>query len=93
MNKLKELLTKDIEKALKISSGNEEKFYNCMYCGSIIAFINDHKGCFEIHGDTTAGKIFVLKMCIKQLSEDLEISTDEIMDFLAGSLKLEDKPF
>lgn len=92
MNKLGDLLLEDMEEAEKKSNGNKEKYYDHMCGGSIIAFINEHKGCFEIHGSTT-GKLFVLKMCIKQLSEDLDISTDEIMDFLTDALKADDRPF
>lgn len=93
MNNLKELLKKDFEKAFKISSGNEEKFYYYMTCGSIIAFSNEDKTCFEIHGSTTAGKLFMLEFCIKTLASDLDISTDEIMEFLTGALKSDDEPF
>lgn len=92
MNKLGDLFLDDMEEAAKKSNGNKEEYYNNMCMGSIIAFINDHKGCFEIHG-STAGKLFVLKMCIKQLSEDLDVSVDEIMDFLANALKADDRPF
>lgn len=92
MNKLGDLLLEDMLEARKKSKGNEEKYYDHMCGGSIIAFINDHKGCFEIHG-STAGKLFVLKMCIKQLSKDLDVSIDEIMDFLKDALKADDKPF
>lgn len=91
-NKLGALLLEDITEAKKISSGNDAKFYDHMCCGSIIALINDHKGCFDIHG-STAGKLFVMKMCIIQLSKDLNISTDEIMDFLTDALKADDRPF
>lgn len=92
MSKLGDLFLEDMLEAKKKSNGNDDKYYDHMCGGSIIAFVNDHKGCFEIHG-STAGKLFVLKMCIKQLSEDLNISTDEIMDFLTGALKADDRPF
>lgn len=93
MNRLNKLLLNDWVTSETRANGNEDKFYNRMCGGSIIAFIDDHKGCFEIHGDTTTGKLFVLKMCIKQLASDLDIPVDEIMDFLTNALKTEDRPF
>lgn len=91
-NKLGDLFLDDMAEARKKADGNEEKYYDHMCGGSIIAFINEHKGCFEIHGSTT-GKLFVMKMCIEQLSSDLNIPVDEIMDFLTNALKADDEPF
>lgn len=88
MNNLGDLFLDDMEEAVKKSNGNKEEYYNKMCGGSIIAFVNDHKGCFEIHG-STAGKLFVLKMCILQLAKDIDIDVDEIMDFLTKALKEE----
>lgn len=92
MNNLVDLFLDDMEEAAKKSNENKEEYYNHMCGGSIIAFINDRKGCFEIHG-STAGKLFVMKMCIIQLSEDLDVSIDEIMDFLTNAFKEDDRPF
>ncbi|MBO7734143.1 MAG: hypothetical protein J6S67_16385 [Methanobrevibacter sp.] len=92
MNKLGQLLYDDVQLATKKSKGNQDKFIEYMCSGSIIAFIKDHNGTFEIHGDTTSGKIFVLTNCIRHLSEELDISENALIDFIKNSM-CEDKPF
>jgi len=92
MNSIKKLLTNDVQEAIKSSKGNQDKFEEYLSSGSIIAFIREQRGCFELHG-SKAGQLLVLRECIKTFAEENCVQTDAILDFIKRSIEFGNEPF